>query len=356
MNQRLPTAGSGRVPGPVRALLIAAIGYGAACTSLPPEIGVEEEQPPVVVESVPEPEPDVHAVPEPEPVVEEPVAAVTAPSRVVVFRSGDATSYAAVSDALDASLRGRYEIEHVDYADLDAAALEELDRSAAVAGIAIGLDAARFAATRLTLPTVVCQIYDLDPLIGQHDQLFGVAALPPAKLQLQAWKRLAPDVETVGLFVSEGETRTVAAARQAAKEVGVRLLVEFAASDRELLYRFKRIAPQLDGLWLVPDNDILSPPVLRELFSYAAVHRVHSIVFNPSLLSWGALLSVSSSTPNVAATVAGVLDAIVAGRTADLPRISALTAVDTKINDDVARSLGFGNAANLPARSEVALK
>jgi ABC-type uncharacterized transport system substrate-binding protein len=148
----------------------------------------------------------------------------------------------------------------------------------------------------------------------------------------------------------------VAAARRAAEAVGLDLHVEFAASDRELLYRFKRLAPELDGLWLVPDNDILSPPVLRDVFSYALMHRVHTVVFSPSLLSWGALLSVGGSAENIASTVAGVLDAIAAGKMDEMARITDLTAVDVHVNDEVASNLGIRDASGLRARSEVALK
>jgi hypothetical protein len=51
---------------------------------------------------------------------------------------------------------------------------------------------------------------------------------------------------------------------------------------------FKRLAPQIDGLWLVPDDRILSPAVLRELLNYAVSHGVRVCVFSDTLLQWGA--------------------------------------------------------------------
>lgn len=359
MNQRLPIARSGRVAVLIRALSIAVLGGGAACTSLPPQVTGETAEP-VVAEPVVEPEfePELEPAIEAEPEVETgvPTAEAAPPSRILVLRSSDAASYAAVATVLASDFADRYEVEQVNFSALDSSALASLNHDESVAAVAIGLDAAKFAAAELTVPTVVCQIYDFEPLLSKRDAVFGVAALPPPTLQLQAWKRLAPSVASVAVFVTEDEKELIASAKHAAAEVGLALRVEYVTSDRELLYRFKRLAQELDGVWLFPDSDILSPPVLRDVFNYAQVHRVHSIVFNPSLLSWGALLSVGGSSAHIAETVAAVVDKLVAGRSSELSRITPLTAVDAKVNEDVAVGLGLRDGTVFPARSEVALK
>ena len=35
----------------------------------------------------------------------------------------------------------------------------------------------------------------------------------------------------------------------------------------------------IDGLWLLPDNRILSPDVVREMMSYSAKHKKQVVVF-----------------------------------------------------------------------------
>lgn len=343
MRQRDPTT-EVRIAALTRALLIVAVGCAAACTSTLP----------VVDEAVPEQLPDEPVtVMEPEIVAElpeqpvpdeQPVEEVTEIRRILVLRSSDAASYTEVADALDELLAGRYELQDVNYDELDAAGISAVANTDVAAAVAIGLDAATFAATKLALPTVVCQVFDPEPLVSQRDAVFGVAALPPPALQLQAWKRLAPTVASAGIIVSQSDRAFVTEAKQAAADAGIALRVEFASSDRELLYRFKRLAPELDGFWLFPDNKILSPSVLHEIFDYALVHKVHSIVFNPSLLNWGALLSVGGSSDNVAATVATVLDAVVDGSSSELRRVTPLSAVDARVNEEIAGSLGLPDA------------
>jgi hypothetical protein len=114
------------------------------------------------------------------------------------------------------------------------------------------------------------------------------------------------------------------------------------------LYLFKRAAPEIDGLWLFPDNRILSPSVLRELLAYARAHRVGVLAFNDALLPWGALLSGAPVPADVADAVHRVLDRVVAGRTADLPPMTQLSASELNVNPQVAGALGLPAVAPTP--------
>ena len=123
----------------------------------------------------------------------------------------------------------------------------------------------------------------------------------------------------------------------------VEIKAEVSSSDRDTLYLFKRLAPQVNGLWLFPDNKILSPPVLRDLMSYAVAHGVGVLVSNDALLAWGALASVSSTPADVARNVRVVLDRVSAGSTASLPPMTPLTEIRVQVNADVARALGLAD-------------
>jgi hypothetical protein len=119
------------------------------------------------------------------------------------------------------------------------------------------------------------------------------------------------------------------------------LLVETSASDRETLYIFRRLAPTVDGLWLLPDNAALSPPVLREMLTLSSTRGIGVLTFNEALLSRGALLTATAVPSDIAATVAQVVERVVAGRTADLPTMSPLRAAELAVNVDVATALGL---------------
>ena len=210
--------------------------------------------------------------------------------------------------------------------------------------VAVGREAVDFAREHLgATPLVFCQVFNYQELLGTGRPIWGVQPLPPLALQLRGWSSVDPSRKRIGLIVSEAQKGLVAEARAAGGNA-VEIKSEVSSSDRETLYLFKRLAPQLDGLLLVPDNRILSPPVLRELLSYAVSHGVGVLVPNDALLSWGALVSVSSTPADVARGVRTVIDRVSSGSTSGLPAMTPLTEVKLQVNAGVARELGVATA------------
>jgi len=333
-------------------LVLATTFLGSACTVL--EVSDVEESPATTVDSA---TPDSGEQETPAVLARAPDIPVPLPRlpNLLVLTSSDAANYSDVADELDRRLGSRFELERMSLASMSTeavtAAAADVEWTAA---IAIGMDAAELATAQIMAPVVFCQILDYRSLLASRDSIYGVEALPPLALQLRSWQQIAPNVRRVGVIVSEDQTELVGAAREAAAAVGLELHVEYAATDRELLYRFKRIAPSLDGIWLLPDRKILSPSALNELFPYAQSHGVHTLVFNPSLLQWGALISLGNDPADVAAQVSRVVDAVADGRTSELRRVTPLSAVRVQINEGAASALGVPLAA-VGARLEAAV-
>lgn len=269
--------------------------------------------------------------------------------RILVLRSSDAENYLEVAAALSEQLSDQYALHAINLSDPGIReATSRTDPSAWNAVVAIGEDAAEFAAIELDVPTVFCQIFDYAPLLQEYDHLFGVEPLPPLKLQLQSWRQISPDVQSVGLIVSNDQEALVAEAREVAAELGLELRASFAVTDQDAIYQFKRFAQSVDGLWLYPSRQILSPNSIREMLDYALTHQVQTIVFNESLLDWGALLSVGSNTNDVATAAAALLDELIRDSGVNGTRMRPLTAVDSHLNPATARALGIAG----PATSE----
>jgi ABC-type uncharacterized transport system substrate-binding protein len=150
-----------------------------------------------------------------------------------------------------------------------------------------------------------------------------------------------PSLRTIALIVGPAGEAIAAEARRAAEALAADLVVETSASDRETLYLFRRIATTVDGLWLLPDNDALSPQALRELLSYASSRGIGVLTFNEALLERGALLSATAVPADVAATVAHVVERVVAGQTAQLSPMTPLSAAALTINLALAATLGL---------------
>jgi ABC-type uncharacterized transport system substrate-binding protein len=320
-----------------RAALACAVLALVGCAATPPP--VEPEPAPIVLEPAVEPTPEPSPPPPPEPVlVPEPARPPRADIALVVDAS--APSHAVVAAAIAAELPPRaYNVVEV-----ASTAKDELTalRDRRLTVVAIGAEAV--AAARAELPgkdIVFCQVLGYEPLFDAGERLWGVLPLPPLALQLRGWQSIDPSLRTIALLVSDPENPLAAEARRAASAAATDLHVEISSSDRETLYLFRRIAADVDGLWLLPDENALSPSVLRELPSYAATRGIGVLTFSEALLTRGALLSATSVPADVAATVHRVVERVVAGRTDGLPAMTPLSAAEFTVNGVLAGTLGL---------------
>jgi len=288
---------------------------------LPPD--VKPELPPVQPPPPP-PEPLV-AEPEPEP---EPPAAETL--RVAVLLSGRGAAYENVANALTAKL------ETVDVYDLSDKSLtpKEMFDSIESAGsqvvVAIGIRATTFARSFEDIPVVYSQVFNVGQFDTTDNNLKGVSVLPPLDLQIAAWRELNPSLSSIGAIVGEGHERLIAEAGESAEAHGVRFQYRLAQSDRETLYLFTRLVPNIDGFWLFPDNRILSATVLRQMLTYASRHQVQVAVFNDSLLALGATISTTSVDDDIADTIVTVASQLLQQGGIAVPALTPLKKIQVR--------------------------
>jgi len=184
-----------------------------------------------------------------------------------------------------------------------AAKLDEIQRSGYRHVVAIGLPAALAARSLESKSIVFCQVlsYQEPRLIGPH--IRGVRMTPSLSAQLSAWKTISHPTDRVGMITGRGLQDLVAATNQVARDLDIEFVHKTVDSDKEFLYVFKRLAPEIDGLWLIPDSRILSHRVIREVMSYSVKHRIQVLAFHSQLLPLGALLSATCLPVDVAAQV-----------------------------------------------------
>jgi ABC-type uncharacterized transport system substrate-binding protein len=158
---------------------------------------------------------------------------------------------------------------------------------------------------------------------------------------------LSPELQHVGIVTGPAQDPLVAEIRQVVERAGLMLTVATVESDQEALLAFKDMTPSIDGLWLLPDNRILSPTVVREIMSYGAKHRKQIVVFGDSLLGLGALMSVTNDGRDVAERVLARFDHM--SETGSLlgPDMQQLTKIHTDVNRDVANYLGLAAPGQL---------
>jgi hypothetical protein len=167
-------------------------------------------------------------------------------------------------------------------------------------------------------------------LINDSDNSRGIAALPPIDAQLAAWKEADPTVSRIGLILGEGHDELITEAEIAAQRHGIDLVVQISHSDQETLYFFRRMIRDIDGFWLLPDNRVLSARVLQQMLADAKQQRVPVSVPSDSMLSLGAMISMTTKASDIASTIADVVRQIGSGDIDRVPPITPLSEIAIK--------------------------
>jgi ABC-type uncharacterized transport system substrate-binding protein len=207
--------------------------------------------------------------------------------------------------------------------------------------VAIGLDAALLARDQIDAPLVFCQVFNYSEYPELEEATAGVSMLAAFDQQLAFWKAVDESLGAVGTIVGPGHESLISDSADAASAHGIALKARVSGSDRETVYQFKRLASEIDGFWLIPDNRVLSVSAIEELMSYAAARRLPVVVSTPELLRFGALMSLKPSPTHVADAVYAVLDSLQSYVSRGFEIVTP-QAFDVDVNPGVAARLGIG--------------
>ena len=211
--------------------------------------------------------------------------------------------------------------------------LRLINDAAPGAVVAIGLRAAQSSIAMSDKPVVFSQVFNYrhHGLLQKNSR--GVAALPPMDAQVAAWKEIDPTISRLGLIVGEGHQDLLEEAEIAAQSHGIQLVTQVTRSDQETLYFFRRMVRDIDGFWLLPDNRVLSARVLQQMLTEAQRQRVPVSVPSDSMLSLGAMVSMTSSAADIAEKIAGIVRSIQAGKLDRIPEITRLSEIRIRTNN-----------------------
>lgn len=312
--------------------LIAVLAMSGCSILMPPPEPVP--QPEVVVEPVVV-TPVVVETPEPV-IAPEPVFVAPPPKLppVAIVISSSQPAFLDVAKALGRQLDDFQIFDLSDRSRPPVSVLRGINDSDSGTVVAIGLRAAQSSIAMAESPVIFSQVFNYHEHGLLTDNSRGVAPLAPLDSQLKAWIEIDPDIKRVGIIVGEGHDDLIAEAELAAEKHDVELSVRIARSDQEMLYTFRRLAQDIDGFWLFPDNRILSPRSLRELLDIAKRSQVAVAVPNESMLAMGATISIESMAEDIASTIAKIVRQIHADGLQSIPPISPLSAVRVVTRDD----------------------
>ena len=133
----------------------------------------------------------------------------------------------------------------------------------------IGLRAAKSSVAMADSPVVFSQVFNYQDFELLTANSRGIAPLAPLDAQLAAWTEIDPTLSLIGIIVGEGHDDLITEAQLAGQKHNVELRIQISHSDQETLYLFRRMAQDIDGFWLFPDNRILSSRSLEKILESA---------------------------------------------------------------------------------------
>jgi len=265
------------------------------------------------------------------------------PAHVAIILSNEISAYVSIANELGKQIgEGNYSIHNMKgRQDQTARVLNEVRLANTDQVVAIGLLAAKTGQQLGDTPMVFCQTFNYNDYNLVSKSSKGVSLLPPFDLQLDAWRELSPGLDKVGVITGPNQRQLIKQIRSDADKANIEILNRTVYSDKEALVEFKRLMPSIQGLMLLPDNRVLSPDVLREIMSYSAKYRTQVVVYSPRLLQLGALMSLSSTESDIAASVVKRLGQIRRNGSIAGPDIAPLSEVQLRINPSVAKHLNL---------------
>ena len=254
---------------------------------------------------------------------------------IAIILSGMAPAFVEVEREIKKIYKERtetYELSNVSIANRSI--LNKIQSSDVTAVVAVGFDAAKLAQKLTNKKVIFCQVFNYEEAGLISNSMRGVAAIPPVKQLFHVWKLMYPDLKQIGVITGKNLRGLITEARNAAKDENLELIHIEVRSDKETLYAFKRITPKIQGLWLVPDNRVLSRDVIRDMMNYSAKEGKQVAVFNYELLGLGGLLSAESYYADIAEQVVTRVKQV--HTSPDIP-IAPLTKTKIKFNSVMAK-------------------
>jgi ABC-type uncharacterized transport system substrate-binding protein len=288
--------------------------------------------------------PDSQAKPQPIPAPESPLkpTGTQALSRVAILVSDDSPAYTRVADELASRLQQRAKVYSLN-GELNGSdeIVDQLQRSDRQQVVAIGLPAARVARRLSDKQVIFCQVFNFQDYELITPWMKGVSMVPQLSDLFRVWKALDPSLQQVGAITGHNQEHTINQARRAAELHGITVVHRVVGSDKEALYVFKNLAPEIQGLWLLPDNRVLSRQVIRQIMSYGVRQGKQVSVFHPQLLEVGGLISVKSRDSDIATQVLARLNQSHGKENIPGPDVTPLSKTQLLINAAMAKRLGL---------------
>ena len=173
--------------------------------------------------------------------------------------------------------------------------------------VAIGLEAALALAAQDCRDVIFTMVFNYGDNRLLQRGMIGVSMLPPPAQVLRVLKELSPDTTRIIMPSGPNLGKYPEWAQTEAARLGISLSLPEVGSDKELLLLVKELDSTTQGVWLLPDNRITSKERLRQVLGVNLKAGRRTVVFSPTLLKLGGLLSADYKLGAIAKTVGEII-------------------------------------------------
>lgn len=264
------------------------------------------------------------------------------PGKVVIILSDSLPAFTEISRSLSAKL-GKRAIVYDLKGDLSRGKkiLDNVRKLKKKQVVSIGLLASKVANILTDTQVIFCQVFNYEDLKLIKPSMKGVSISPNHAFIFNLWKKIDPTLKNVAVVTGSNKESLINPAIRVAKRYGITLTHEVVKTDLDLIYAIKHLPPHVKGIWLLPDNRVLSVRVIRDLMNYSVKHGKQVAVLQTELLKLGALFSTHSKTKEVVRQTLKRLKKSSGKKRIPGPALQMLRTSKISINSKIAKLLGL---------------
>jgi len=208
--------------------------------------------------------------------------------------------------------------------------------------LAIGMGALSRVKAIHDIPVVYLMILDPRSILSGGRNITGVSMNIPQERQLRTLSKALPDIKTIGLLYDPERTGYLAkGARNAAREIGLKLVANEVHRSREVPPLIEDMRGKIDVFWMLPDLTVITPETVEFLLLFSLENKIPILSFSEKYVELGALMSIGIDTFDMGCQAGDMAKAILSGRdVTNVQQVDARKAV-MWINLKVARKLGI---------------
>ena len=192
------------------------------------------------------------------------------------------------------SAQGKVTLTELPLSQAQSSSAKEIERIKPDLIYALGGDATRWASLQTSRIPIVATMVLKDDVFRQSPNVTGVSLNYSLRIQFQWLKKFFPSQKSVAILFNPTENSSnIQEARQLSQQIGFKLVAIPVASPKELPYALEQLANNVEILFAIPDETVMSVNTAKEVLLASFTNRVPLVGLSDNWVKSGAFYSLS---------------------------------------------------------------